>query len=153
MSKHFYTFPSIVWLPHRFAVGPVYMKFFEGLKREKLLGNKCSQCGKVFIPPKSFCPSCFINLKEWIEVCQKGTIMSWTVATSDFHGAPLKAPFVPALIRLDGTDCNFLHIIGEVDCQSLIERKNSLTGRRVKAVWASQKTGSLFDLAYFKILE
>ena len=153
MSKHFYTFPSIVWLPHKFAVGPVYMKFFEGLKEEKLLGNRCSGCGKVFIPPKSFCPSCYIDIDEWVEVAQTGTVISWTIAVADFHGAPLKTPFVSALIKLDGTDCNFLHIIGEIDCQALIENRLSLTGKRVKTVWASEKRGTLLDLAYFKLLE
>lgn len=38
--KHFSTLEHAVWLPYKFAVGPVFYKFFEGLKKKKSLAHK-----------------------------------------------------------------------------------------------------------------
>ncbi len=149
MGKHFSTMPSIVWLPHRFSVGKTFHKFYEGLKEKKIWGNICSKCGITLVPPRSFCPRCFSDMDEWVEVSQEGRIISWAVATKEYHGAPLKTPFIVALIRLDGTDCNFLPVIGEVDIKDVI-KKGNLTGKRVIAVWAEERNGSMLDIAYFK---
>ena len=56
MAKHFHTLRHDVWLPYRFAVGPAFNRFYEGLKAEKILGNKCPECGIVLVPARTFCP-------------------------------------------------------------------------------------------------
>jgi uncharacterized OB-fold protein len=151
MAKYFSTAQNNIWLPYHFALGPAYLRWFEGLKAEKILGNKCPKCNKVLVPARSFCPECNVDMTEWLEVSQEGQIVTSTLASKDFYGAPAKAPFVYALIRLDGVDCNFLHLVGGLD---LKDPKGLLSkiarGTRVEAVWNEEKKGHMLDLKYFQ---
>lgn len=142
MAKHFNTVKSNVWLPYHFSLGPAFNRFFEGLKEEKILGNKCPKCNKVLVPARSFCPECNVDMDEWIELAQEGEVVSWTRAAQEFFGAPAETPFIGALIRLDGTDCNFLHIIPDVGAK--LEK-----GTRVRAVWNEEKKGGMMDIKHF----
>ena len=54
------------------------------------------------------------------------------------------------MIRLDGTDVNFLHLIGGFDMSDLdTVRKKVKNGMRVKAVWKKEKKGHILDIKYF----
>lgn len=151
MAKHFQTLRHDVWLPYKFAVGPTLSRFYEGLKEEKILGNQCPECGKVLVPARTFCPTCFVDMGEWIEVSQEGEVVSWTLANYEFFGRPVDPPFIGALIRLDGTDCNILHLIGGFDLSNQDTVRGKIRpGTRVKAVWRDEKTGHFLDIRYFE---
>jgi uncharacterized OB-fold protein len=151
MAKHFQTLRHDVWLPYKFAVGPTFNRFYEGLKEKKILGNQCSKCGKILVPARTFCPTCYGDMGEWIEVSQQGEVVSWTLANYEFVGRPVGPPFIGALIRLEGTDCNFLHLIGGFDLSNQdMVRSKIKQGVRVKAVWSDEKTGHLLDIKYFE---
>ncbi|MBW1786169.1 MAG: Zn-ribbon domain-containing OB-fold protein [Deltaproteobacteria bacterium] len=151
MTKHFSTMEHDVWLPYRFALGPAFYKWFEGLKEEKIWGTKCPKCGKVLVPARSFCPDCNADMDEWVEVAQEGEIVAWVQANRPFYGAPVEPPFIAALIRLDGTACNFLHLVGGLDGGDAEAAKAKVRrGSRVKAVWADEKKGHMLDLKYFQ---
>ena len=152
MTKHFRTLKADVWLPHRFAVGHTFELFYDGLKGAKLFGNRCSQCNRVFVPPRSFCPDCYKDITEWRELPQEGRIVSWTVAAQEYYGAPHSPPFIIALIRLDSADTDFIHFLGGVDGADLdAVRRSVRIGDRVKAVWQEVRTGSLKDLKWFEL--
>jgi uncharacterized OB-fold protein len=153
VAKNFSTLEHQVWLPYKLALGPTFYRFYEGLKEEKILGNQCPKCGKILVPPRTFCPWCFVDMEEWKEVSQQGSVVTWCQANYKFFGMPTDPPFVGALIRLDGTDCNFLHLIGNFDlsAQDLIKRKIK-RGTRVKAVWSDIKKGHMLDIKHFELL-
>lgn len=151
MAKYYDTLQHNVWLPYKFAVGSAYGRFYEGLQEEKIWGNKCPECGKVLVPPRSFCPDCHVDMDEWVEVSQEGEVRLWTLADYEFFGAPVDPPFIGALIRLDKTDCDLLHIIGGLDLSDLEAVKSKIKrGVRVKAVWNEEKQGHMLDLKYFE---
>jgi uncharacterized OB-fold protein len=153
MAKHFHTLRHDVWLPYRFAVGDTFNRFYEGLKAEKILGNNCPECGKILVPARTFCPTCFVDMGQWVEVSQEGDVVSWTVCNDDFFDMPSNPPFIGALIRLDGTSCNFLHLIGGFALNDPDTVKSKVKrGSRVKAVWNVEKKGHLLDIKYFKPL-
>ena len=154
MAKHFHTLEHDVWLPYRFSVGPTFNRFYEGLMEEKIWGTRCPECGKVLVPARTFCPFCSVDMEEWKEVSQEGEVVSWTYTDEPFYGMPVEPPLVAGLIRLDGTDCNFLHLIGgiELDDPDSIKRQIG-TGTRVQAVWNEEKKGHMLDIKYFKITE
>ena len=79
-----------------------------------------------------------------MELSGKGTVDTFTVVRKGNAIQPMKAPFVYALIRLDGADTGFLHLLGEVDPESVKE------GMRVEAVFAEERIGSPLDIAYFR---
>ncbi len=139
------------WLPYRFAVGDTFNRFYEGLKAEKILGNNCPECGKILVPARTFCPTCFLDMGQWVEVSQEGDVVSWTVCNDDFFGMSSNPPFIGALIRLDRTSCNFLHLIGEVELSDIDRVGEQVqNGMKVKAVWRKAKTGCIMDIQYFK---
>ena len=151
MTKHYSTLKHEVWLPYKFAVGPVFQRFYEGLKEMKLLGNRCGSCGKTFVPPRSFCPKCRTDIEEWTELPQEGEIVTWTWATEPFPGMPAEPPLVGALIRLDGADCDLLHLVGGFDMSSVDAVKGKISsGTRVRAVWAEERSGRMLDIKFFE---
>jgi len=151
MGKNFETLEHQVWLPYKFSVGPVFNRFFEGLKEGKILGNRCPKCNKVLVPARSFCPECFVDMGEWEEVAQRGRVVTWAQANYEFFGAPAEPPFIGALIRLDHTDCDFLHLVGGFDLSDMNAVKNKVkSGARVKAVWHDVKKGHMLDIKFFE---
>ncbi len=148
MTKNYSTLRHTVWLPYNFAVGPVFFRFYEGLKEGKILGNQCPKCKKTLVPARTFCPSCYVDMGDWKEVSQEGAIVSWTVANKPFLGMPIDPPFIAALIRLDGTDCSFLHLVGGFDTDTL--NRKIKKGTRVRAFWSTEKKGHLMDIQYFR---
>ena len=151
MIKDFSTLRHEVWLPHKYAVGPVFHRFYEGLKQEKILGNECPVCRKVYVPARTFCPVCYVDMGEWREMSQEGEILSWVIARQPFFGMPAEPPFVGALIRLDGADCHFLHLVGGVDLTDRAAAGDKIKrGAKVRAVWRDERCGHMTDILYFK---
>jgi uncharacterized OB-fold protein len=83
---------------------------------------------------------------KWVEVSDEGTVETFTVVHRETPLQPMKAPFVYAIIQLDGAGTGFTHILGEVEPDDVKE------GMRVKAVFAEDRTGSPLDITYFKPL-
>ena len=48
------------------------------LSEEKLMGNRCKRCGKVFLPPKPICTECYNRELEWVEMPETGKLAAFT---------------------------------------------------------------------------
>ena len=57
---------------------------------------------------------------------------------------PLEPPYAYAIIRLDGADTDFVHLIKEGDPQNL------KIGMRVEAVFYEKPRKRILDIEYFK---
>ncbi len=77
---------------------PSGREFWAGLKKRKLLANKCQLCGEMFFPPRLCCPACLGDRLEWFELSGKGTLYSWTEVF--FAGPEFKTPFLLGLVDL-----------------------------------------------------
>ena len=138
-------------ITYELSLGPAWHRFFEGLKEEKILGTKCPKCNHVLVPPRSFCSHCFVDMEEWVTVSSEGVLVSWVLTDYEYFGMPTKPPFINSLIRLDGADCNFLHLVGGFEIKDLdAVRKHVKTGMGVQAVWRDEKKGGIMDIMYFK---
>ena len=71
---------------------------------------------------------------------------SFTVVHIPIPGNPIEPPFVSAMIRLDGANISFLHLIQEIPVEEI------RIGMRVEAVWKPQEewTTSLENIKWFK---
>lgn len=145
MSKDFKTITKVIELPHKYGAGKTYTTFFDGLRQGKLMGTKCPECGKVLVPGRSMCPECHVAIDKWVEVKQKGTIVSWAKTDKDFYGKPHEGVYAVALIRLDGAGCDFLHLVGG-------NLKKLKSGAKVQAVWNDEKKGHMLDIKYFELM-
>ncbi|MBW1941760.1 MAG: hypothetical protein JRJ51_02865 [Deltaproteobacteria bacterium] len=138
-------------IPYELAKGPTWSKFFKGFKDKKILGTRCPKCNRVLVPARSFCPACFVDMDEWVEVSQKGVIQTWVRTDHAYFGMPTKPPFIHSVIKLEGTDCGFIHLIGGFEIGDIREvRKIIPTGKTVKAVWNTERSGCIMDIKYFE---
>jgi len=144
---------SEVRIPYEVAFGPTWFRFFEGLREKKIFGTRCSRCNRVLVPARTFCPKCFVETEEWLEVSQEGEVIAWILTDYEYFGMPTKPPFISALIKLDGTDCSLMHLIGGFDIGNLdLVRRTVKNGMKVKAVWSENRTGCILDIKHFQPL-
>ncbi len=153
-AKEYRILETEVWLPYRVAYGQTWTRFFEGMKEKKLYGTECHTCGRVLVPARSFCPRCFVDTPDWVEVSQTGILQAFCYTNYRYHGQPLDPPYVTALIRLEGTDVDFVHLIGGIDLTSVEAVSNRLAkGMKVSAVWEKDRQGHILDIKHFEPVE
>jgi uncharacterized OB-fold protein len=138
-------------IPYEVALGSTWYRFLEGLKNEKIFGTRCPKCRRVLVAARTFCPRCFVEMGEWVEVSHVGKLIAWALTDYEFFNMPTKPPFISAFIHLEGADSNFLHFLGGFGLQDMDAiRRNVKNGMKVKAVWREHKTGSILDIKYFE---
>ena len=96
------------------------------------------------IPPRGTCEQCFTDLSDaWVELGQVGEITGFTVVYHQEPHYPLPPPYVLALIKLEGADVPFVHLVGDIAPEMV------KVGMKVKAVFAEKRIGSLRDISHF----
>jgi uncharacterized OB-fold protein len=103
--------------------------YLNGLKDGRLVGQRCPQCGKVYIPPRGACPVDGVPTEEEVELPDRGTVTTFCIVNVPFLGQRIPPPYVAAYVLLDGADIAFLHLI--LDCPA----EDVRMGMRVEAVW------------------
>jgi uncharacterized OB-fold protein len=136
-------------VPYTWSVGEVGSRFLTALRDEqKILGNRCPGCNTVYVPPRKNCGSCFRNIdnNQWTEVGPEGVVTAFTIVRYDYPLQPAKAPFACAIIKLDGVDVGFVHLI-----RKGLEKLKS--GVRVRPLFKKERTGHILDIDSFELLE
>jgi uncharacterized OB-fold protein len=140
------TLKGQIAVPYSWWVGETGSRFLITLRDEKrITGNRCSRCGKVFVPPRKNCGTCFIPITDWVDISDEGTVESFTVVRFPFKIQPVEVPFAYVLVKLDGADVSLLHIVKEG-----VESLNK--GTRVKARFKEDRRGHIFDIECFHII-
>jgi uncharacterized OB-fold protein len=103
--------------------------YLRGLKEGRLLGQRCPECGKVYIPPRGACPVDGVPTEEEVELPDRGVVTTFCIVNVPFLGQKIPIPYVAAYVLLDGADIAFLHLI--LDCAA----EDVRMGMRVEAVW------------------
>jgi len=141
-------------LPYRYSIGKLAVKFFEELKQnKKIMGSKCSKCGKVNFPPRAVCADCMVEMTidDMVELSPKGTLEGFTVVNYPFTdpntGGMRPFPYGYALFKLDGADTYTMHFINETDYTKL------KIGQRVEAVFKEEREGNIGDILYYRVIE
>jgi len=126
----------LVSLTYREPLPPSTVRFGEALIAGRILGQKCPQCGRVFMPPKDFCPLDVIMLgpEHDVEVADRGLVTGFTIITPvRYYGQTKTEPFIYASVLLDGADST----LGGQDITGLPVEQLRM-GMRVQAVWKAQ---------------
>ena len=133
-------------LPYTYFAGRVGSTFITTLRdQRKIMGVKCNACSKVFVPPRQTCERCMEDIRaNWVTLSDIGEVVNFTVVRYDDKHLPRKAPFVLAMIKLDGADTPMAHIVEGVDPENMTE------GLKVKAVFADQTTNTILDIDHFE---
>ncbi len=133
-------------LPYTYFAGRVGSTFITTLRdQRKIMGVKCNACSKVFVPPRQTCERCMEDIRNnWVTLSDTGEVVNFTVVRYDEKHLPRKAPFVLAMIKLDGADTPMAHIVEGIDPENMTE------GLKVKAVFADQTTNTILDIDHFE---
>ncbi len=130
-------------IDYKYTMGGQSKFFIEVMNNKKLLGTKCTKCGKTWMPPRINCSECYVPA-DWIEMKQSGTIEVSTIVwytTSAFIKA---IPYGIGFIKLDGADTALLQgIFSENLVPSKIKK-----GGRVKAVFSKKREGKMTDFFF-----
>lgn len=82
-------------------VSPVARPFWEAAAEERLLVQRCGDCGLAVYPPRTHCPDCFGDL-DWTEAAGTGTVYTYTVVHVPTHRSfESRTPLVVAVVELD----------------------------------------------------
>lgn len=125
-----------VELDYLYAASPEESAFYRGLAEGRLLGQRCPTCGKVYIPPRSACPSDGTPTTDEVELPDVGTVTTFCIVNVPFLGQKITPPYVSAYVLLDGADIAFLHLILDIPAEEV------RMGMRVKAVWKPREEWS-----------
>jgi 3-keto-5-aminohexanoate cleavage enzyme len=133
-------------LPYSYFAGRVGSKFITTIRdQKKIMGVKCPTCNTIYLPPRQVCDKDFTDIRDkWVDVSNTGTVTNFTVVRYDDKHLPRKAPFVLALIKLDGVDTPFMHILDECTIEDV------KIGMNVEAVFAKETTNTILDIDHFK---
>jgi 3-hydroxybutyryl-CoA dehydratase len=133
-------------LPYKYFAGRTGSRFLIALRDEKkILGVRCPRCARVYVPPRSTCerhPT--ERLTEWVPVSASGVVTGFTVVRYAEPYQPARPPYVLALVKLDGADTAFAHLVKGVPPAEM------RVGMRVKAVFAKATTSTILDIEGFR---
>jgi uncharacterized OB-fold protein len=118
-----------VQLAYEHSASPEESRYLRGLAEGRLLGQRCPECRKVYIPPRGACPVDGVPTEEEVELPDEGVVTTFCIVNVPFLGQRIKPPYVAAYVLLDGADIAFLHLV--LGCAADEVRM----GMRVRAVW------------------
>jgi uncharacterized protein len=83
------------------AADPDSQFYWDGLRAQRLLVQRCAACGRHRFPPMPACPNCATPGGAVVEVEPRGTIYSWVVVHHAFAPAfERDVPYVIAVVEL-----------------------------------------------------
>ena len=121
-------------ITYRNPVPPVNDRLRERSKEQRLLGQRCPVCGRVYAGGRGYCPIDAFEMGEEhdVDLPHSGTITNFTIVTPvQYPGQTETEPFARVFVLLDGTDVVLPY-------QPVIELDVSevKVGKRVAAAWA-----------------
>ena len=137
--KHF---PEVMEIEaYVYTAGPIGTKWLEALRAGRLTAAYCPKCGRLFMPPKMYCPYDFEEVKELREVEPVGVVETYTVVERDFYGEQLKEKKVLAFIKFPGVEGGLIHYV---------KTDKPRIGMRVRPRWRAERRGLVTDIEYFE---
>jgi len=77
-------------------------KYWEACRENKLLIQRCEDCGKHIFYPRALCPHCHSDRVQWVEASGRGKVYSYTINRRPaFPGFAGETPYVVALVELE----------------------------------------------------
>lgn len=52
--------------------------FIDHLEGGRIMATKCSDCGRVYFPPRSDCGQCMSDKMDWLEVSGRGKLVTYS---------------------------------------------------------------------------
>ena len=133
-------------LDYTYTAGGASSRFLLGIQEKRILGQRCPQCQKVYVPPRGACPTDGVPTTDEVELAHTATVTTFCVVNVQFHGQGMDVPYVSAQILLDGADTTMMGLVQEIDPDDV------RMGLRVEAVWVDddQLGTTLENIRWFR---
>lgn len=119
-------------LEYDYTPGIATTRFLRAIKEKRLVGERCPETGKVYIPPRGVSPVAGLPTTEQVELGLDGTIVSFCIVNLDFTGNAQEIPYVSALILVDGSDIPIYGLVREIPYDEV------RPGLRVTSRWVDE---------------
>ena len=129
-----------------FSVGAGSSTFLRAIKEGLIVGARCPDTGKVYVPPRLSSVETASPMTELVEVSDRGVVYTYCIVNIQFYDQVLEIPYAYAYIVLDGADSAIMHLVQEIPVEEM------RPGMRVQAVWKdrSEWSESMENIRYFK---
>jgi uncharacterized OB-fold protein len=136
-------------IPYAYSAGETISKFLVELRdNARILATKCPKCQQILLPPRSFCATCFVSLKDqWVEIEPVGELITYSVCTEVITGAP-EPPYVVAFVTLGGSSTPMAQFLKGIDLSDIDKATKELkAGMAVRAVFKdrAERKASILD--------
>ena len=143
------TVPGSWEIPYAYSAGETISKFLVELRDNgRIMATKCPKCQEVLLPPRSFCASCFVSLKnQWVEIEPVGELVTFSICTEKITGAP-EPPYIVAFVKLGDATVPMAQFLKGIDLSDPAKAGRELkAGMAVKAVFKekSERKASITD--------
>jgi uncharacterized protein len=132
------------------AAGRAASRFLVALRDEAvLLASPCPRCGRVLVPPRSFCEDCFVPIAgDWVEVGPDGVVEAFTFTYAAFTGYA-DPPYGVAYVRPDGAGTAIANFVTGVDYTDPAAAAARLAiGTRMRAVFRPDREARITDFTW-----
>lgn len=132
-----------------FWVGEYMDRFYDALENKQFIGNKCPECGNIFVPPRKICGKCNKTIpldKYWVDLPETGTLLNYTVTyykVNERTTRKVKKPQIIGMIQIDGSNTGIVYRLLN------ITPKEVKIGMKVKTVWEEKTKGDPSDIKGF----
>ena len=129
------TIQSLVSLDYERPLTLASRQYLAAIREGRILGHRCPSCGRIFTPPKGYCPICTVQTGEAdeIELSPTGTLVGFSILNPDsLHQGDDSV--VRGTVQLDGSDVT---LTGEL---TDVTPDDAHPGIRLRAVFADLDT-------------
>ncbi|MFD4856169.1 Zn-ribbon domain-containing OB-fold protein [Streptomyces atratus] len=119
-------------LDYTYTPGRAQSAYLNALAEQRIVGERCLSCRKVYVPPRGACPTCGVATAEQVEVGPRGTVTTYCIVNIKAKNAmndAIEVPYVYAHIALDGAGLALHGRIGGIPYDQV------RMGLRVEPVW------------------
>ncbi len=132
--------------PYKHSTGETIGRFLAGLKEQQTIWGQRVAGQGVVVPPLGYSELDASEGGTWVAVKPTGTVTAVAGVQKPLDQLhPSDRPFAFVLVKLDGADTALAHIV--VDGHERVK-----VGSRVEAVWADERTGTIRDVARFRLV-
>ena len=132
--------------PYKHSTGETIGRFLAGLKEQRTIWGQRVAGQGVVVPPLGYSEVDATAGGAWVAVEPSGVVTAVAGVQKPLDGLhPSDRPFAFVLVKLDGADTALAHIV--VDGHERVQ-----VGSRVEAVWADERTGTIRDIARFRLV-
>jgi len=76
-------------------------QFYKFVSERKLMAAKCKKCRIMLLPPRPMCTKCFSSDLEWVELKNKGKLLTYTVIHVSSKQFESLIPYAVGIVKLE----------------------------------------------------